>query len=223
MACTCDSLACKFDEKVVARQRRSLLRKGPDRTTRMLVEALVAEGVEKASVLDVGGGLGAVGRDLLRAGARRAVQIEASPAYHAAAQALAEDGGYRDRIEFRLGDVLELAPAIDPADVVTLDRVICCYPDLSGLARASADKARRLYGAVYPRDRWPVRAVVWLQNLFRRLSGSAFRVYVYPVREIEAILRERGLERRRGQRTFVWEVAVFGRDSRRQEVAKAVE
>lgn len=212
MACSCNSLDCQFNEKVVDRQRRRLSRKGPDRTTRMLVEALVEPGVEGQSVLDVGAGLGTVARDLLEAGARRAVLVEASPAYHAAARALAEEGGYADRAEFELGDFLDLAPAVGSADVVVLDRVICCYPDLRGLLGATAARAARAYGAVYPRDRWAVRAVVWLQNLLRGLTGSSFRVYVYPEDEIEAILRERGLERRSSQRTLVWEVAVYARD-----------
>lgn len=211
MSCTCNGLARQFDEKVAARERRKLLRRGPIRTTRMLADALKAEGVEGVTVLDVGGGVGAIGRALLEAGARRVMQVEASPAFHASAQALAEEGGYSDRTDYRLGDFLDLADEIEPADVVALDRVICCYPDVPGLVGGTTEKARRLYGAVYPRYRWPVRAVISLQNRFRKLLGNPFRVYVHPVGEIESVLKRSGFERRRAERTFVWEVAVFAR------------
>lgn len=211
MSCPCFGLERQFDEKVAARERRRLLRRGPIPTTRMLAEALRAEGVEGATILDVGGGVGALGRALLGAGARRVTQVEASPAFHTNAQALAEEGGYADRADYRLGDFLDLADDIDPADVVALDRVICCYPDVPSLVGGTTEKTRQLYGAVYPRDRWSVRAVIALQNLFRKLLGNPFRVYVHPVREIESVLRRAGFGRRRAERTFVWEVVVFGR------------
>jgi magnesium-protoporphyrin O-methyltransferase len=204
-------LARQFDEKVAARERRRLLRRGPIRTTQMLAEALREEGVEGATVLDVGGGVGALGRELLEAGARRVIQVEASPAFHVSALDLAEEGGYSDRSEYRLGDFIDLADDIEPADVVALDRVICCYPDVPGLVGRTAEKARQLYAAVYPRERWSVRAMISLQNGLRRLLGNPFRVYVHAVQEIESLLQRAGFERRRAQRTFVWEVAVFGR------------
>ena len=46
-----------------------------------------------------------------------------------------------------------MSDEIEAADVVTLDRVICCYPDMEALVGRSAERALRLYGLVHPRDR----------------------------------------------------------------------
>ena len=43
-------------------------RNGPDSTTKALIEAIVAEGVEGATLLDIGGGIGAIAFELLDAG-----------------------------------------------------------------------------------------------------------------------------------------------------------
>src|SRR5687768_139711 len=45
-------------------------------------------------------------------------------------------------------DLVSVAEAEAPADVVTLDRVICCYHDMVDLVTPSAETAPRLYGAV---------------------------------------------------------------------------
>ncbi len=42
---------------------------------------------------------------------------------------------------------------MDDADIVTLDRVGCCYLAVDELVTASAAHARRLYGLVLPRER----------------------------------------------------------------------
>lgn len=214
MSDCCTGLLRKFDEKVVDRERRRFLESGPLPTSAALAGAVRKEDVEGATVLDVGGGLGVVHGDLLEAGAVRAVQVEVSPAFTDAAREIAEERGYRERVEYRIGDFVEMAPELRDADVVILDRVICCYPDAGRLVGASADKARRIYGAVYPRDRLPVRAAVWLQNLFRKLARNPFRVWVHPISEIERPLFERGFRRRRTERTFVWEVAVYVRETK---------
>ena len=56
--------------------------------------------------------------------------------------------------EFVLGDFVALA------DKVTLDRVVCCYPDDKALLEAAAARARRLVAFTYPRNRWYVIAEV---------------------------------------------------------------
>ncbi len=111
-----------------------------------------------------------------------------------------------------MADFVAVADELPDADVVALDRVICCYPDLEGMLDASTRRARRLVGVVYPRSRWGVRAVVALQNLFRRLRRRDFRAYVFPVERIVGGMETRGFRLLSRRRTFVWEVTVFERD-----------
>ena len=85
---------------------------GPDPTTRALIDAIVAEGVEGASLLDIGGGVGAIQLGLLAAGAARAESVDASEAYVSVARSEAARRGYGDRTVGRVGDFVAIADQI---------------------------------------------------------------------------------------------------------------
>jgi magnesium-protoporphyrin O-methyltransferase len=123
----------------------------------------------------------------------------------------AERRGVSARIDFRLGDFVALAAEVAAADVVTLDRVVCCYSEMEPLVRLSAERCRRLYGLSYPRYRWPVRAVVAIENFFRRLFGNPFRSFVHSVDAMDALIRASGFALLSTVRTFAWEIAVYER------------
>jgi magnesium-protoporphyrin O-methyltransferase len=214
MTCAhCRDLPQMFDRKLAVFELDRYRRRGPARTTRMLLDELVARGVRGATILDIGGGIGVLQQELLAAGAERAVNADASPAYQTVAREEAKRRGNLERIEFFLGDFVELAPALPAMDVVTLDRVICCYPDASALVQASAAHARSLWGAVFPRERRGTRAAFRLFNLWQRLRGRAFRVYVHSTARVEQELRARGLSPLFAGRTFLWQVMVWGRQA----------
>lgn len=209
--CQCRAIEGMFDQGVATKELNAYRKKGPAKTTRLLIDALLAEGVAGKSLLDIGGGVGAIQHALLAAGASRADSVEASTAYMAAARAEAERRGHAGRITPRHGDFVELAPTIPPADVVTLDRVICCYPDMPRLVERSAAHAQALYGVVYPRDTWWVRLGLAAVNVLFRARRGPFRVFAHPSAAIEAIVQGNGLRRRFHRTTFVWQVAVYGR------------
>lgn len=137
--------------------------------------------------------------------------VDASCAYLQAAQAEAGRQGHPDRITYRFGDFVDLAPEVPPADVVTLDRVICCYDDMEALVSASAAKAGRLYGVVYPRDSWWTRLGVSLVNLGCKVRRSPFRVFVHDPATVEEAIQRSGLRRRFYRTTALWQVIVYGR------------
>lgn len=207
----CHALEGLFDTKVARVDLASYRRRGPGGTTRRLVETLIGEGVTGASLIDIGGGVGAIQHRLLEAGASRAVAVDASPAYLEADRTEAARRGLGDRIETIQGDFVALAPGLNPADVVTLERVICCYPDLDGLVSASASRATRLYGLVYPRDAFWMRIGARLGNLAFRLRRSGFRFLVHPEERIQELVRAQGLEPAVRHDGLVWTVAVFRR------------
>lgn len=209
--CGSESYQSQFGEKHAAKDLKRYRTKGPDKTTRLLIDALKREGVSGASLLDVGAGIGIVHHELLDAGVARAVHVDGTAPHIHVAEEEAARRGHANRVTFLCGDFVELAPTIQAADVVTLDRVICCYPDVDLLVSASASRTRQLYGAVFPRERWMVRAVVAFGNLARRVTGNAFRSYVHPVRAIDAALQRQGLQLRWKRDTFVWRVAVYSR------------
>jgi magnesium-protoporphyrin O-methyltransferase len=201
----------QFGDKHAAKDLKRYRAKGPDKTTRFLLDALEAEGVRGASVLDVGGGIGVVHHELLDSGARAAVHVDATAANIRVAEKEAARRGHAGCVTFIHGDFVALAPEIPAADVVTLDRVICCYPNMEELVTASASRARRLYGAVFPRERRLLKVLLALGNFTRRLRGNPFRTYVHPVRAIDATIRGHGLRPCYVHDTFVWRVLVYSR------------
>lgn len=211
---TCCSHECfesTFDERHATKQLRRYRRHGPNKTTRMLLDALRAGGIDDASVLDVGAGIGVVHHELLAGGARSAVHVDAAQPHMRVAREEAARRGHAERVTFVHGDYVALADGILPADVVTLDRVICCYPDMERLVAASAAKALRLYGAVFPRERWVMKIMLALENFARRLRGNPFRAYMHPTAAIDAAARRQGLTPRSVVDTLLWRVAVYVR------------
>ncbi|MDX6479716.1 MAG: hypothetical protein QOG85_226 [Gaiellaceae bacterium] len=177
-------------------------------TARDLVE--LAGDVTGTSVLEVGGGIGAIAIELLASGAERATDVELSTQYEEEAQKLLAERGLSDRVERRLGDFAE-DPG-EPHDVVVMHRVVCCYPDVDALVGAAAAGARRRMVLTYPQERWYTRVGFRAINLFMRLRGSEFRAFVHPVARISAAARAKGLalgERR--PRGLFWESAAYER------------
>jgi hypothetical protein len=210
--CQCQGIEISFDRRHAATRLDEYRRKGPKDTTLALIEALRVEGIEGLTLLDIGGGIGEVQHALLHSGAISATEVEASTAYLEACRAEAERQGHAARIRHLQGDFVALADSIPPVDVVTLDRVVCCYHDWTRLVALSADKAGTLYGLVYPRDEWWVKlAAVFLYNLCFRLQRNPFRVFIHPCDAVEALIRARGLEPCFARKMGAWQVLVFRR------------
>jgi 2-polyprenyl-3-methyl-5-hydroxy-6-metoxy-1,4-benzoquinol methylase len=200
-----------FDDRDAQRQLDDYRRNGPARHTQRLLDALVAEGVSGASLLDIGGGIGAVQHELLAAGAASSVDVDFSRPYLAAAGLEAERRGLADREVHRYGNFVDLAEDVEAADIVTLDRVICCYPDMAALVASSADHARRLYGLVFPVDRWWIRAGAATVNVVLRITRQTYRIHVHRTAAVDALVRSHGFERRSRERGLIWQSLVYRR------------
>jgi 2-polyprenyl-3-methyl-5-hydroxy-6-metoxy-1,4-benzoquinol methylase len=212
MTCShCRGVEKIFDQGTAERDLKAYRAHGPSTTTRLLIEALEAAGIADLTLLDIGGGVGAIQHELLKDGARSAIAIDASSAYLHAAKQEAERQGHIDRIAYHQGDFVALAPQLPDADIVTLEKVICCYPDMRALVGLSSARARKLYGVVFPRDTWWMRLGGLFVNVFPRLQRNAFRFFVHPTEAIEAVVRANGLERRYYRTTLFWQVIVYTR------------
>ena len=209
--CKTQTYERQFDENLASNELRRYRRRGPNRTTRILIKALKGEGVEGKTLLDIGAGVGAITHALLASGVPRAVIVDASGPYLAAARRVAEVNGTQDRVDFVRGDFVELAPSIAPADIVTLDRVICCYEDMPSLVAASLDRAAGYYGLVFPRDHWWVRLAIRILNFVQGLRRHPFLVFAHPSRQVEDQILTRGFEGRYRHEGFFWQVALYRR------------
>jgi 2-polyprenyl-3-methyl-5-hydroxy-6-metoxy-1,4-benzoquinol methylase len=197
----------RFAKRMAARYRK----RGLDKTARRMVELLSQAGVQDATVLEIGGGVGEIQLELLRGGAASATNLELSPAYDAEAARLIAEAGLADRVQRRLVDIAADPTAVEPADIVVLHRVVCCYPDYAKLLGAAADRARQQLVFSYP-PRNPIsRALVAGQNLAFRLTHRDFRTFVHPPAAMLAVLAEHGLRPIAAYRGPVWQVAAVSR------------
>jgi len=209
--CGCDEYASPIDAGVAQSDRDTYHSNGPDQTTRMLLDMIEANSDEGASLLDVGGGIGVIDHELLKTNASSAVLVEASPAYLEVAREEAQKADLLDRIRIVAGDFVRCAGDIDAADIVTLDRVVCCYPDADELVSTSAIHAKKLYGLVLPRDRWYVRWAIKLDNVRWWLKRSAYRAYAHANTRIDEQLTAAGLVLRSEAVTRYWRVVLYAR------------
>src|SRR3954464_6767652 len=178
----CDPRGCDeffgdgFARKMAARYRK----RGLDRASRRMVGFLEAQGLAGSTVMEIGGGVGEIQIELLKHGAERTVNLELVAAYDGEARRLLAEEGLQDRAEGRLHDIAVDPDGVEPADVVVLHRVVCCYPDYERLLRAAPGHARSVLVFSHP-PRNPVsRLVVAAENAGFRLRGSEFRTFAHP-------------------------------------------
>jgi SAM-dependent methyltransferase len=203
----------QFGPAVAERDLKSYRKKGPGPTTRLLRDLLADTGAIDGILLDVGSGIGGLTFELLERGVTRAIAVDASAAYLAAA---AREATRRDRlraIELVQGDFLEVAPQIPKATVVTLDRVICCYPSYEALLNESLRHAERLFAFSYPRDAWYVHAAIGFENRLRWLKRNPFRAFVHPVNRMTGIIERAGFKLVARRQTWQWSADVWTRAS----------
>lgn len=205
--CCVNTFSAEEAESDLRRYRR----RGVEGATKALVDAIRAEGVAGASLLDVGGGIGTIQLELLASGIARAESVDATEAYVEVARSEAERRGFGDRTTHRFGTLLELGDTVAPVDIVTLDKVVCCDPNLAELLGAVAVRARRMVGLIYPRVTWWNRLAARVFSVWGRLTRDRTRWHLHPERQVDALLREAGFERREVARTFIWRVDLYVR------------
>jgi SAM-dependent methyltransferase len=208
--CAC-AVGNEFGEATARSELRTYRKSGPPRTTGWLLDGLRGDGVEGLTILDIGAGVGAVHLELLKAGAASAIDVDGSPAFVSVAREEGARQGVSERVRYVVGDFVPLAPTVAPVDLVALDRVVCCYPDMGALVRQSVARARLRYGLVYPRDTWWIRAGAAVLNGVSRLARRRVRAYVHRTADVDAIVRGAGFEPRFARAALFWQVAVYER------------
>lgn len=200
-----------FSRRAARRDAKRYREKGLDDTAEEMVGFLRARGVAGSSVLEIGGGVGAIQLELLQAGAARATNLELSPEYEATAAELARELGLEGRVERRLGDVVEEPDLAGEADAVVMHRVVCCYPDYDALVGAAAERARRYLVMSFPRPRWLIRAGLGAMNVAARVLRWEYRTWVHAPEALVAAAERRGLTLAEVTRGRIWQVAALER------------
>ena len=207
--CQCQGIESMFDKKSAKRDLKRYLKKGPSTTTKILLNAVNKIGVQGMTFLDIGGGIGAVQYALIKLGALNGVTIEASSAYIDSIKEETGENNLTEKVVFKHGDFTTIASDLNSSDIVTLDKVICCYDDMNRLVDLSSKLARKIYAVVYPRDNWWTKLFLPIINFYPKIKGSSFRLFIHPTNKVEDIIIKNGLKRIYNTTRLFWQVAVF--------------
>jgi 2-polyprenyl-3-methyl-5-hydroxy-6-metoxy-1,4-benzoquinol methylase len=212
MPCNCCEITDNaFSEAEARAELRGYRKRGPAKQTKLILQAIRSLGIRNANLLDIGGGIGAIHHELLEDVAREATHVDASSAYLKEAKGEAARRGHSERVDFIHADFTDVANRLPEADIVTLDRVVCCYPDFRGLLKAAAEHSRRVVALTYPRETWYLQVFFKIADLFQNLRRDPFRVFLHPVAEMDVLLKKEGFKRVSLRRLFVWEMTLYQR------------
>ena len=187
-------------------------KKGLGETAVAIANAMIQNGLDRSTVLEVGCGIGALCLELVRRGASGAVGVDISPKMIRLARKLADDRGLSGSVSFRLGDGARTT--LPAAKIVILDAVLCCYPDVSALVENTSSAAAECYALSVPDDnRFVTRAMkIFLPLQAFVLRRGGFRFFVHPTREIREALEAKGFRMAsRSSAGWIWSVLVFRR------------
>jgi magnesium-protoporphyrin O-methyltransferase len=210
MPCNCCEITDNaFGEAEARTQLRNYRKHGPAKQTKLILEAIRSLKLKDADLLDIGGGIGAIHHELLEDVARAATHVDASSAYLKEAKAETARRGHSDQVNFIHADFTDIASELPEVEIVTLDRVVCCYPDFHRLLKTAADHSRQALAFTYPRETWYMRFGLTVINFFQNLRKDPFRVFLHPVAEMDSLLKKEGFERVSLRRILVWEMALY--------------
>jgi 2-polyprenyl-3-methyl-5-hydroxy-6-metoxy-1,4-benzoquinol methylase len=193
------------------RYRKRFARKGLEPSQKHLVTGLTRSGFNGTTLLDIGCGIGYLHQLLLQAGASSAVGVDLSAKMLEEARAQARKQSLAERTDYREGDFVGLADVLAPADIVILDKVICCYPDADALVQRSARLTGRIYAFTIPRDRWTVIFALLASRVLLALIRCGFRSYVHDPAAVDRWLTHEGFVRVFEESTFFWLTRVYSR------------
>jgi magnesium-protoporphyrin O-methyltransferase len=200
-----------FKPRVARRSLEQYRKKGHGELERRMVAAASEGGLEGARVLEIGGGIGTIQAELLEAGAERGEIVELVSAWAPYARELAREKGLEERASFRVADVLEEPESVERAEVVVMNRVVCCSPDGVQLAGVAARLASRTLVLSFPRDVFWMRAGLRVVNAGLRVAGRSFRVFAHSREALLGAARSEGFGLAESGRRGPWEFAALRR------------
>lgn len=206
--CGADQL---FDLKGAKKELKKYKKKGPGKPTKKLIELLFRNGVENQTLLDIGGGIGANQWAFLENGGKNTMDVDASGGYISVAKSYAKDQGYEEMVDFKKGDFVDYAEEISSADYVSLDKVICCYPDYESLLGAALNKCKISIGLVYPYGGPVAKLFGKLEMIYFWIKKISFGTYIHDPKEVEQFIKNHGFEVVEKTKSFPWHIQVYRR------------
>lgn len=202
-----------FTSDIARREAKQFRKKGLNKRDRQLLRALTQRSVQGVTVLEVGGGVGGIEIELLKAGAAHTTDVDIAQAYVQGARELAQSLGFGDVSEQRVLDFAHAADQVEAADIVIMNRVVCCYPHMPALVAPAAQHARKLLALVFPREAWWMHIGARVINFGMWLMRRDFRFFVHPHQAIIDVVTGNGLRATHDRFSGPWRTMLFERNS----------
>lgn len=211
MDCCNQLYSKKFDEKRARDEIRDYRTGNIKKNSRPLLNILSNLNLHGLTLLDIGGGIGVLSFELLKQGVSHSTHIELSESYCKAFQDESVKRNVSQKVSSVQGDFTNLHDKVGPADLVCLDKVICCYSNFTDLVIRSSKNARRFYAYVIPRDVWWVKIVEKISGCLKTVIRDPFRTYIHPQKEIEELVLDNGFTKLFEVQNREWLTVVFER------------
>ena len=208
---SCNSGTAKFFSNRSRQYAKRYRRGGLEKAQKYLLAGIKREPLGGNSILDIGCGVGQLHLSLLKDGADRSVGIDLSADMLREARKFAESFGLAERTKYLEGDFTQLAASIPESDITVLDKVVCCYEDLTSLLRTSTSKTRRVYALSHPKENLVMEGVFKLQALLARIFKWSFRPFWHDWDALRSQVCSLGFELVYEKSTIAWQVLVFRR------------
>ena len=212
MTCThCIDANDFFDAKAAKKELKQYLKKGAANPTKKLLTKLREKDLKGLSLLDIGGGVGVIQLELHKDEISKSTDVDASQAYLQVIKTQAKVKGIDNKMNFIPGDFVDVASGVEAHDIVTLDKVICCYPDAKELLTASLKKCNKYYALTYPLDGILADILVLFARAFFKLKKSNFRPYIHSHHEVNQHIVLAGFQSTYEATSFPWKIYVYER------------
>ena len=127
------------------------------------------------------------------------------------ASALAAEKGHHRHTSYLHGDLVDLSTTLEPADIVVLDKVVCCYANPTALLEKSSAITRRHLALSYPRAALGAslgfRFLSWLGRSLR----WSFHPYYHRPSLLEATIARMGFREVFSGTTMIWQLKIYER------------
>jgi magnesium-protoporphyrin O-methyltransferase len=200
-----------FDLKSARKEMKKYRKKGPGKATRALIAQTFKNVNSNATLLDIGGGIGSIQWAFFEKDGLSAIDVDASQGYLDVAQSYAKEMNYENKARFVHGDFVDQHDTITKADFVTLDKVICCYPDYKSLLKHATEKCDDTLGLVYPLGGSVSKMFALFSKVYFHLTKNPFRTYIHSPKEVEEFIYRQGFELVRKSKKFPWHVQSYRR------------
>lgn len=201
-----------FDEKTAKKDLKKYLKKGPQKSSKLLIEALKKKELSNLSLLDIGGGIGSIPLELIPTGITKVTDVDASEGYIKIAQQEAGKRGLLNLITYHQGDFVDVHSTINQHDIVTLDKVICCYPNVEELLKTSLSKSNKYFGLVYPQVSILSKLVIKIGNLYLKITGSCFRTYLHNSKYVNDLITSSKFKKVYSEKSFPWQIHLYQKE-----------